>query len=274
VPIGIVVRDTDGRVVPLGDEYDYQVDARVVSGDEDAVDITVDENVVEFHGVEPGAADIAFEIRRGDELIDDTTDELTTVDVVEEHDGEAEEFHDPHTWVDPVIVQEMVQIIANELGELDPDNADTYEENAREYNDRIEDVHQQLEDTIDDAELDVAVFAGHDSYQYVERRYGFDLKTPVGISPDASVSPNDISGLIEVIEDNDIDTVLYDPFETTDDSYPEMVEVIFEEGIIEDAKPLTPVEGITEQWEENGWGWVEQMEEINIPALEQALNPD
>lgn len=36
---------------------------------------------------------------------------------------------------------------------------------------------------------------------------------------------------------------------------------------------LSPVEGTIEEWAENDWGWVEQMEEVNIPSLEAALNP-
>ena len=36
---------------------------------------------------------------------------------------------------------------------------------------------------------------------------------------------------------------------------------------------LELVEGTIPEWEENGWGWVEQMEEINLPSLEAALNP-
>jgi len=36
---------------------------------------------------------------------------------------------------------------------------------------------------------------------------------------------------------------------------------------------LTPVSGTTDQWEENGWGWIEQMEQVNIASLDAALNP-
>ena len=274
VPIGIVLTDNQGHVVPLGEDETYQVDARVVGGDADVVEIEPDGTAVNFHGRELGTAEIVFEFYRGDELLYETTGEPHTVDVVEEITDDGE-FYDPHTWVDPVIVQEMVDSIADELAELDPDNAETYRENATTLNDRIEEVHQQFEELVSDAELDVAVFAGHDSYQYVERRYGFELETPVGVSPDAQASRDDIVGLIETIDENGIDTILYDPFEapTPGDSYPQIVDSILEESSAEHAEPLTPTEGTTEEWEEEGWGWIEQMEEINIPSLERALNP-
>ncbi|MEF8936730.1 MAG: zinc ABC transporter substrate-binding protein, partial [Halovenus sp.] len=128
---------------------------------------------------------------------------------------------------------------------------------------------------VDTAELDVAILAGHDSYSYVEQRYGFDLKTPTGISPDARASRDDIINLIETIEENEIDTILYDPFESSSpgDDFPQIVDSILEESSAEHAEPLTPVSGTTDQWEENGWGWIEQMEQVNMDSLDAALNP-
>ena len=99
--------------------------------------------------------------------------------------------------------------------------------------------------------------------------------TPTGVSPDEAASFDDISGLVEVIEANGIDTVLYDPFEAAQpgEDVPQMVEAIFENSRAQNARMLSPVEGTTEEWAENDWGWVEQMEEVNIPSLEAALNP-
>ena len=271
-PVGIALKDTQERFIPLGEEETYRVDAYVAGGDEDAVDIEIDGRTVEFHGKAVGEAQIVFEIYRDDELIYDTNADLATIEVVEEEMGDGE-FYDPHTWVDPMIVQEMVERIADELAAYDPDNEETYRENAAEFTERVADVDRQFEEMTSSAELDVAIFAGHDSFQYVERRYGFELETPVGVSPDAQASRDDIIGLIETIDENEIETILYDPFEASAGEYPAIVDSILEESSAEYAEPLTPTEGTTEEWEENGWGWVEQMEEINIPSLEQALNP-
>jgi zinc transport system substrate-binding protein len=190
-----------------------------------------------------------------------------------EHDGGG--FHDPHVWVDPIIAQEMVGTIETELAELDPEHSTTYEENGAAYRDRLGAVDEQFTELVARSELDVAVFAGHNSFQYLERRYGFSLETPTGVSPDARASRDDIIGLIETIEDHGMDTILYDPFEapTPGDGYPQIVESILEESPAEHAEPLTPASGTTGEWNEQGWGWVEQMEEVNIPSLEQALNP-
>ncbi|MWV65045.1 zinc ABC transporter solute-binding protein [Halorubrum sp. JWXQ-INN 858] len=274
VPVGIVIEDDQGRVVPLGDGERYRVDARVADGEPENVDINAHGRQVEFTGVETGRTAVVFEVIEGDEVIYDTAAEPAPFEVIEEDATGATEFHDPHVWIDPVLGQEMVGGIRDALVELDPDNADHYEENAAAYAERMDTVHREFEAIDEEADREVAVLAGHDSFRYLERRYGFELRTPTGISPDAAESFEDIADLIEVIEERDIHTVLYDPFEAPDPEtdVPQMVEVIFENTNVENAEPLTPAEGITATWQEEGWGWVEQMEEINVPSLRKALD--
>lgn len=277
VPFGVVIEDEEGHVLPLGEDQEYQLDARIADGEDESVArVESHGDHVEFHGEELGSTAAVIELRRGEELIYDTGDEPSSFDVVEAYDGEgADEFHDPHVWADPGLVERMVETIADELVAIDPDNEPTYRENAAAYTGRLQDVHQQFETLFEEAEHDVAVFAGHDSFGYLERRYDFELRTPTGVSPNAAASFEDVADLIEVIKEHDLDTVLYDPFEapTPGEDVPQIVETIFENSDVENAEPLTPGEGTTAEWVDNGYGWVEQMTEINIPSLEAALNP-
>ena len=274
VPVGLVIEDNQGRVVPLGDGERYQVDARIADDEAGLVEIASHGRQVEFTGIETGRTAVVFEVRDEGEVIYDTADEPAAFEVIEEGDTGASEFHDPHVWVDPVLGQEMVRGIRDGLVELDPENADAYEENTTTYIARMNEVDEAFESLAADADRDVAVLAGHDAFQYLERRYDFELRTPVGISPDAAESFEDIAGLIDTIEERDIQTVLYDPFEAPDPGVdmPQMVDVLFENTDVENAEPLTPVEGTTETWQENEWGWVEQMVEINLPSLRTALD--
>lgn len=192
-----------------------------------------------------------------------------------DHDDQGE-FYNPHVWTDPVLAGEMVNSIAESLVEIDSDHAEKYRENAAAYSERIESVHRQFEELVANAERDVAVLAAHDSFGYLEHRYGFELHTPVGVSPNAAESFEDISGLVDVIEAHDIETVLYDPFEAPNpgEGVPQTVDVLFEHTDLERAEPLSPAEGTTAEWNDRGWGWIEQMEEMNLPSLRKALGAE
>ncbi|MCU4924785.1 zinc ABC transporter substrate-binding protein [Halobacteria archaeon AArc-dxtr1] len=271
-----VFEDADGNVLPLGEDEQFQVDAYIVDGAAEVVEIDARGDHLVFEATEEGRTRVVIELVADGDVIWDTSNDNITLDVVEElEDSEAPQSPDPHVWVDPVIAQDVVETIAAALADIDPDNADTYEENAADYVERLATVDEELEAVAADAESDIAVFAGHDSFQYVEHRYDFELHTPTGVSADEDVSASDITDMMDVVSENDLDTILYDPFEDTDGgSYPPMVEVLLEDTDATEAAPLTPVEGTTEEWDENDWGWIEQMEEVNIPSLRQALRAD
>ncbi|WP_222919350.1 metal ABC transporter substrate-binding protein [Natrinema sp. SYSU A 869] len=186
-----------------------------------------------------------------------------------EHDHDPSSF-DPHVWLDPVLARDIVDTIAQGLADADPDNAETYETNADEYTSELESLDQQFEDLIDAADRQIAVFAGHDSFTYLQERYGFEIHTPVGVSAQADPSHSDIAETINLVDEEGIETILYDPFNAPDGSY-QLVENILDGSDATDAMPLTHLSGTLAKWNEQGWGYREQMEEINVPAFREAL---
>jgi len=201
---------------------------------------------------------------------------MTLIDGMADMDADDLIPVDNHVWVDPVLAQTSVETIADALAAIDPDSEDVYEDNAAAYIDRIDEVDSQFEELAANAVRDTVVFAGHDSFRYVEERYGFEIYTPVGTSPDEAESLDDVSEMVSVINEHDIDTILYDPFETEnpDDDIPNAVDVLLDETDATDSMPLSPAEGTTETWNDNEYGWVEQMTEVNIPALEAAFGTE
>nr|WP_232745103.1 zinc ABC transporter substrate-binding protein [Halorubrum aethiopicum] len=190
-------------------------------------------------------------------------------------EGEGEDGHghegeiDPHVWVDPVLAGEVVDTIAAGLGEADPDNADDYAANAEAYNAELDEVDEAFASTVEAAERDVVVLAGHDSFQYLAERYGFEIHSPVGVSPQNEPSGSDIADTIAVVDDNDIDVVLYDRFASTN-----LAETIVENSGATETMAVTPAGGSTREWNEAGYGYREQMLEVNVPAFGRALGAE
>ncbi|WP_280586635.1 zinc ABC transporter substrate-binding protein [Halorubrum sp. Boch-26] len=191
------------------------------------------------------------------------------------HEGEGDEHdedtrddrqYDPHVWVDPVLAARMVETIATGLGEADPENADAYAANATAYGEELAAVDSGFESIAADADRDVAVIAGHNSFQYLEARYGFRLHSPVGVSPQNEPSQSQIADTIELVNAAGIDTVLYDRFESTT-----LAETVVENSDATEMRAVSPAGGTTEEWNDAGYGYLEQMTEVNLPAFERAF---
>ncbi|MFP9061094.1 metal ABC transporter substrate-binding protein [Natrialbaceae archaeon A-chndr2] len=265
-----------GHVVPVGPDEQLQVDVRLDDGaPEGIVDLESDGNTVEITGLEEGRTLLVFELHHDGSVIWDSSAGALSIDVSADVDpADVTEFHDPHVWADPVLATQIVETFAREFATLDPDNAATYEANAKAYAQRLEGVDEGFQSAVADGELDIAVFAGHDSFRYVEHRYGFDLHSPVGVSPDESPSSGEITATIELVDEHGIDTILYDPFEATNEEIPPLAQTIVENSSATETAPMTPAEGTLAEWHEQGWGWIEQMEEVTIPSLRKALKAD
>ena len=173
---------------------------------------------------------------------------------------------DPHVWVDPVLAATMVETVATGLGEADPDNAAAYAENAEAYAEELDAVDAGFRSIAADADRDVAVLAGHNSFQYLEARYGIRLHSPVGVSPQNEPSQSEIADTIELVDSEGIDTILYSRFESTT-----LAETIVENSGATETRAISPAGGTTEEWNEAGYGYLEQMTEVNLPAFERAF---
>lgn len=277
IALSVHVEDTDGKVPPLGEDEPFQVDARISdSAPTGIVEISASGRQLEFQGVQAGETLVVFELRAGDEVVFDTANDPAMVTVAPPEAVEVDAFHDPHVWVDPIHAQSIVDLITDELATVVPDASETFRANAEDYKAQLARVDEAFEQLVADAALDVAVYVAHGAFQYVENRYGFELRTPVGVTPDAAESLDDIAQLGQTVENHGIDTILYDPFEAPvpDEDIPQGAAVLLEETSAEYALPLSAAEGTTPAWREEGYGWVEQMEAINLPSLRQALKAD
>ncbi|MFT4883192.1 MAG: zinc transport system substrate-binding protein [Natronomonas sp.] len=216
-------------------------------------------------------AGLEDQLIRGDHEHEEDNDEETHTEDSHNEETDTEDDHDegafdPHVWVDPVLASEMVANIADGLAAADPDNEATYQKNADAYRSDLEALDEAFETMVEEADREAAVLAGHNSFQYLEARYGFDLHTPVAISPKAQPSQSDIADTIEFVDDNAIDVILYDRFES-----PNLAETIVENSNAEETRAISPAAGTTPEWNDEGWGYIDQMEQLNLPAFRDAL---
>jgi len=105
----------------------------------------------------------------------------------DEHGDEYEDAHDhggldPHTWIDPILAQEMVYIIQTSLKDIDQEGKSEYETRATDLLNRLSVLDQEYIQRLSVCERD-EVIVSHDAFEYIAHRYGFTTHTIAGISP-------------------------------------------------------------------------------------------
>lgn len=88
---------------------------------------------------------------------------------------------DPHSWLDPVLSENMADQIAAELTKLDPKNAEGYTKNAISLKQKFSELDQKYTQKLSSCQQH-SVIAAHDAFGYLARRYHFELLPIAGIS--------------------------------------------------------------------------------------------
>jgi zinc transport system substrate-binding protein len=285
-----LVEDDDGEEIPFGDEYTLDIQAE---GDTVAefLEYDVDGDSVTVRGTDDGFAELTFEVLENVEVVYEVP--MLKTEVGEHHHDRGDHADDEHGhdhddghghdhghshgeydakfFADPLLARRGVENVRDGLTHLDPDNEATYEENAAAYIEELEEIHEAYDDRLSEREHDTVVLAGHDSFQYLGERYGFEIHTPVGLSPDAEPSSEEIADTVAFIEDEGIEYVLWDYFDGG-----RLAEAIAEEAdTVEDTLMVSPMESTIEEWDEAGYGdYLGQMRELNLPAFEKALGAE
>jgi zinc transport system substrate-binding protein len=123
--------------------------------------------------------------------IEATHAELHEDEHEEEHDHGA---YDPHTWVDPVLMSEMVEHVAAEIARLDPANAETYLNNAAALQVELEALDIQYKNRLASCALG-EVITSHDAFGYLGDRYGFKIHSIAGLSTQDTPSATTLAEL-------------------------------------------------------------------------------
>jgi len=185
----------------------------------------------------------------------------------EEGDGHDHSGEDPHFWLDPTRAKQAVSNIRSGFVDIDSDNAGAYADNAESYRSRLDELDSSFESALESASKDVVFVAGHNAFQYLGQRYGFEVETLTGLSPDDQPTPQDIERAQEIIAEHDLQYVCADPLESQ-----QAANQLVSETDATEVLPLTPIPGQTQEWADQGWGYVEIMENVNLETLRTALD--
>src|SRR5699024_11712814 len=92
-----------------------------------------------------------------------------------EHEGEEHEDHDhgphdPHLWHDPMLMADLADAIGQRLGELSPDDAETFTEAAASLRSELEGLDAELAASFGEGEGDQPCITSPAACDYVAAR--------------------------------------------------------------------------------------------------------
>lgn len=111
-----------------------------------------------------------------------------------------QDLYDPHIWHDVSLWMKVVPEICQAICQLDPEHAQLYEKNARDYMVALRELDEHVQKAVANIPAQKReLLTAHDAFNYFGRRYGFAVVGLQGISTDAVVSTRDIQKMADRI---------------------------------------------------------------------------
>jgi zinc transport system substrate-binding protein len=189
------------------------------------------------------------------------------LELLEATDEEEEEEHsdiDPHIWLDPIYAKHQVGLIRDGLVKIDPDNTQYYNDNADRFMAELDRLNASIRELSGCEKKDFIAF--HSAFSYFANRYGLNQHSVHGGLPEGEVPPQRLQEIVDLAKELKIDTIYSE--ELVD---PRLAEAIAEEIPGGRVLVLSPIEGLEEQEQAAGLGYIDKMEQ-NLDNLKAGLD--
>ncbi len=113
---------------------------------------------------------------------------------------------DPHVWLDPVLMSQLVGEVERGLAKADPKGAAAYEQNARALQDQLAALDARYRERLTGCERNLLV-TSHEAFAYLAARYGLRQEAVAGLSPDTEPDPARLGQLADLARDQGVTTV-------------------------------------------------------------------
>ena len=194
----------EGAVFGGGDEDDHHGHDDHHKHDDHAEDDHDDHDDHDHEAHDKDEDDHAHHDEKHDEH-EDHDDHAGHDDHGHDHDG-----LDPHAWLAPANAITWMGMLAEELSELDPENAETYRANAAAGQADIEALVARLSAELEPLKSQPFVVF-HDAYQYFESSFGLAAAGAISLGDASDPSPARLAELKEHIAEDGIACILAEP---------------------------------------------------------------
>ena len=187
-----------------------------------------------------------------------------------EHSHEEEENPqaDEHVWLSLKNAQTVCGYIAEQLGNIDGENAHLYTENAKKYNEKLDLLDAKYKEAVETARYDTLLFADRFPFRYLADDYGISCYAAFsGCSTETEAGVQTIAFLSAKLKELNLPAVLI--IDGSDGSIASTV-IKTAEGT-QKILILNSMQSVTQEDLENGITYFSVMES-NLEILKEALN--
>ncbi len=234
---------------PGGEPHDLEPSVAVTA------EIAEADLVVYERGFQP-AVDAAVDENAGGDVLD----AADVVDLVpfREHGVDSDET-DPHFWLDPRLLADVADAVADRLADADPGHAAEFRANAAGLHGDLEQLDREYADGLAGCAR-TTVVVSHDAFGYLQR-YGLDMEAILGLSPEAEPTPADLARLQDLIRADGVTTVFSESIVSAKAAEALAEATGAESGV------LDPIEGLTDRTADQDYL---SLMRANLAALQKA----
>ncbi|OAV62504.1 metal ABC transporter solute-binding protein, Zn/Mn family [Enteractinococcus helveticum] len=239
------------NLVPVGqDPHEYEstpADTKALS-DADVFFI----NGLNLEGGDQGwAARMASSVGIEDDRLVETTDGVEPLYLTEG----VEDSVNPHAFLDPNVGVIIAENVAESLAEIDPDNAQAYQDNADAYVGELTAMHEQYQQEIGDLEEDRRVLVTSErAFQYMAQRYDLLEGYIWSVDTDDIGTPDQIISTIDFVKEHQPPALFLEsnvasaPMETvSSDTGVEIYATVFSDELAPEGEPGDTYLGLLEE---------------------------
>lgn len=207
-----------------------------------------------------------------DEDVDGKDDSDKDKDEHDEHDGHDHDHdgdepeQDEHVWTSPKNAIEIVKKLTSELSKVDPDNANYYKENSKNYIKKLENLDKKFEDVVKNGKRKEIIFGDRFPFRYFVDRYGLKYYAAFpGCSTDTEASASTVAFLTNKVKEDKIPVIFH--IELSNNKIAKSIAEATGAKMLQ----LNAVHNVTKEDFEKGETYLSLMEK-NLKPLEEALN--
>lgn len=171
---------------------------------------------------------------------------------------------DPHIWLDPILAKYQIEKIRDGLIKIDPANTNYYNGTAKKFIAELDSLDAFIRSELSNCDK-IDFIAFHNAFTYFSNRYGLNQHSVYGVSPEGDILPQRLQEIIKLSHELNIDTIYAE-----DLIDPRLVNVIATEIPNGKVLILSPIEGIDEEEQKAGKGYIDKMRQ-NIENLKVGL---